>query len=60
MVQNAHATLSPPVRRQALWPWLVMPLAVLALFTLLHTIRQSGNGLGATGLDAVPAAVTGP
>jgi hypothetical protein len=50
MMQNAHATLSP-ARRQPLWPWLVMPLAILALFALLHTIRQSGGGLGPDSIE---------
>ncbi|HEV2703891.1 MAG TPA: hypothetical protein VGV09_19860 [Steroidobacteraceae bacterium] len=31
-----------PLRRNAVWPWLVMPLVILALFTVLHNVRRSG------------------
>jgi hypothetical protein len=31
-------------RRNAIWPWLVMPLVVLALFVVLHKVRSSGDG----------------
>lgn len=30
-------------RRNAVWPWLVMPLVILALFTVLHNVRRSGT-----------------
>ena len=30
-------------RRPAIWPWLVMPLVVLALFVVLHNVRRSGD-----------------
>ena len=58
MTPNPQAALSQPTRRQALWPWLIMPLAVLALFALLHTVKQSGKA--GVGLDADPAAITEP
>jgi quinol-cytochrome oxidoreductase complex cytochrome b subunit len=37
------------VRRNAIWPWLVMPLVILALFVVLHfgvlhKVRSSGDG----------------
>jgi hypothetical protein len=32
------------VRRNAVWPWVVMPLVVLALFVVLHNVRRSGDG----------------
>jgi hypothetical protein len=32
------------LRRTAIWPWLVMPLIVLALFLVLHNVRRSGGG----------------
>lgn len=32
------------VRRNAVWPWLVMPMIILALFTVLHNVRRSGGG----------------
>jgi hypothetical protein len=35
---------STALRRNAIWPWLVMPLAILALFALLHNVRSSGAG----------------
>jgi hypothetical protein len=31
-----------PERRPAVWPWVVMPLAALALFLTLHTVRRAG------------------
>jgi hypothetical protein len=31
------------MRRNAVWPWLVMPLVVLALFVVLHNVRRSGD-----------------
>jgi hypothetical protein len=33
------------LRRNAIWPWLVMPLVILALFAVLHNVRRSGPGL---------------
>jgi len=33
-------TAAPP-RRRPLWPWLLMPLATLAIYLALHTARQS-------------------
>jgi hypothetical protein len=35
---------APAHRRNAIWPWLVMPLVVLALFVVLHKVRSSGDG----------------
>jgi hypothetical protein len=32
------------VRRDAIWPWLVMPMIILALFTVLHNVRRSAGG----------------
>jgi len=34
------------LRRNAIWPWLVMPLIVLALFAVLHNVRRSGDPSG--------------
>ena len=34
---------SAALRRNAIWPWLVMPLVVLALFVVLHNVRRSGD-----------------
>jgi hypothetical protein len=31
------------LRRNAIWPWLVMPLVVLALFAVLHNVRRAGD-----------------
>jgi hypothetical protein len=31
------------LRRNAIWPWLVMPAVVLALFVVLHNVRRSGG-----------------
>ena len=33
-----------PLRRNAIWPWLVMPMIILALFVVLHNVRRSGGG----------------
>jgi hypothetical protein len=32
---------APPERRQAVWPWLLMPLAVLAIFFALLRLRET-------------------
>jgi hypothetical protein len=39
----------PTVRRSAIWPWLVMPVVILALaaflhFAVLHNVRPAGAG----------------
>jgi hypothetical protein len=31
------------LRRNAIWPWLVMPAAILALFLVLHNVRRTGG-----------------
>ncbi|HEY6456555.1 MAG TPA: hypothetical protein VIY90_14880 [Steroidobacteraceae bacterium] len=31
------------LRRSAIWPWLVMPVVILALFAVLHNVRRSGG-----------------
>jgi hypothetical protein len=31
------------LRRNAIWPWLVMPIVILALFAVLHNVRRSGG-----------------
>jgi hypothetical protein len=37
---RGHTTL----RRNAIWPWLVMPMIILALFVVLHNVRRAGGG----------------
>ncbi len=32
------------LRRNAIWPSLVLPLVILALFAVLHNVRRSGPG----------------
>ena len=34
----------PVLRRNAIWPWLVMPMIILALFAVLHNVRRAGGG----------------
>ena len=41
--QPAPALGKTALRRNAIWPWLVMPLVVLALFVVLHNVRRSGD-----------------
>ncbi len=37
-----HSTLARSAeRRQAAWPWLLLPLIVLALFFALRTVKQA-------------------
>ena len=37
-----HSSLSGSAeRRQAAWPWLLLPLIVLALFFALRTVKQA-------------------
>jgi hypothetical protein len=44
MTPKRASALGPPgLRRNAIWPWLVMPLLVLALFVVLHNVRRSGD-----------------
>jgi hypothetical protein len=31
------------LRRNAIWPWLVMPAVILALFAVLHNVRRHGG-----------------
>lgn len=38
LVVGSDAQHRTPERRQAIWPWLVMPLAALALFVILHAV----------------------
>ena len=45
MTPERASGLGPnPVRRNAVWPWVVMPMVVLALFVVLHHVRSSGDG----------------
>jgi hypothetical protein len=41
--KRASARGQTALRRNAIWPWLVMPLLVLALFVVLHNVRRSGD-----------------
>lgn len=42
MLQNSLRAARPAAeRRPAVWPWLLMPLAALALFFALRTVRHS-------------------
>jgi hypothetical protein len=38
----ATAVGQTTLRRNAIWPWLIMPLVILALFAVLHNVRRSG------------------
>jgi hypothetical protein len=42
MSQESVRTAYPAVeRRPAVWPWVLMPLAALAMFVLLRSVRQT-------------------
>jgi len=44
MTSKQVSSLGPKaLRRSAIWPWLVMPLIVLALFVVLHNVRRAGD-----------------
>jgi hypothetical protein len=44
MTPKRVSALGPAgLRRNAIWPWLVMPLLVLALFVVLHNVHRSGD-----------------
>jgi hypothetical protein len=44
MSTDRVTTMGPKaLRRTAIWPWLVMPLVILALFVVLHDVRRSGG-----------------
>jgi hypothetical protein len=49
----------PPERRQAIWPWLVMPLATLALFYGLDSRLKHSQDQGLFGRDS-QTSVTSP
>ena len=40
---RVSASGHPVLRRNAIWPWLVMPMIILALFVVLHNVRRSGG-----------------
>jgi hypothetical protein len=42
MTTKRISGLGPSVRRNAVWPWLVMPMIILALFYVLHKVREYG------------------
>lgn len=40
--ETSHLTTAAPAeRRQAVWPWLLLPLVVLTVFFLLKTAKDS-------------------
>jgi Flp pilus assembly protein protease CpaA len=41
---RVSASGHPAPRRNAIWPWLVMPVIILALFVVLHHVRRAGGG----------------
>ena len=43
VADSSEPLLSPvqPERRQAIWPWLVMPLVALAMFYALSRLKQT-------------------
>jgi hypothetical protein len=44
MTTERISALGPSgLRRNAIWPWLVMPGAILALFLVLHNVRRTGG-----------------
>lgn len=53
---GARVSSSGAERRPAIWPWVVMPLAALALFLALHTVRRAAGtdrpGAAAAAMDA--------
>ena len=51
---SLRAAHSAAERRPAVWPWLLMPLAALAMFLLLRSVRhatESGADTGVTVSD---------
>lgn len=44
-----------PERRPAMWPWLLMPLAALALYFALHSVRENAPQVGSPTQSAQPA-----
>lgn len=59
---SQHATPPSTERRQAVWPWLLMPVVVLVVFFILWKIRDgttvappaSGIGAGETATSVEP------
>ncbi|HUN74695.1 MAG TPA: hypothetical protein VMU40_09285 [Steroidobacteraceae bacterium] len=53
MSQETLRAVHPPTeRRPAVWPWVLMPLAALALFALLYSVRHSRHSGPAPGASA--------
>jgi len=46
---------TPPERRAAVWPWLLVPLVALALFFALRSARTSDVAPPEHPADALPA-----
>jgi hypothetical protein len=42
-IERVSAPGHNALRRNAIWPWLVMPMIILALFVVLHNVRRSGG-----------------
>lgn len=42
-IERVSAVGQGSLRRNAVWPWLVMPVIILALFAVLHNVRRSGG-----------------
>ncbi len=40
MVTDTHTPPAARSRRVPLWPWLLLPAVVLAVFLILHSVRQ--------------------
>jgi hypothetical protein len=57
MVQKFSHAAPPVERRSALWPWLAMPLAALAMFATLWRVRHATEGAGAPGPTSEAARV---
>jgi hypothetical protein len=49
---SLRAAHSATERRPAVWPWLLMPLAALAMFVLLRSVRHATEAGAATGPGA--------
>jgi hypothetical protein len=45
--ESLRAVLPAAERRPAVWPWVLMPLAALALFVVLRSVRHATDGSAA-------------
>jgi hypothetical protein len=57
--ESLRATHPGTDRRPAIWPWVLMPLAALAMFLLLHSVRHATHAGAMPGAPVAAPDVSG-